>query len=83
MEATPIISPPAKKQSMVRQLDLRITKTPNGKKGIHCLAVCIIRVNMFDHCVDVDFNDANDNLDHVIPNPTPSGSPATSQSMHM
>ena len=49
-----------------------------------CLAVCIIRVNMFDHCVDVDFNDeANDNLDHVIPNPTPSDSPATSQPMHM
>ena len=35
MEATPIISPPAKKHSMVRQLDLRVTKTPNGRKGVH------------------------------------------------
>ena len=43
MEATPIISPPAKKQSMVRQLDLRITKTPTGKRGVR-LTVCTIRI---------------------------------------
>ena len=50
MEATPIISPPAKKASLVRQLDLRITKTPNGKKGA-TFAVCTIRVYRLFRCL--------------------------------